>query len=105
MSQNWRGNQQRLVVGVCCGQSDQEERVDEAAFKQPEATSGLQALIATARFKCPDVCSSRNKHGEDQAIRASALMMFSHQSCQTTQVGQVFCWTCYTQADKNCLGM
>lgn len=102
VGQNWREDQQRLMVGVCCGQCDQEEGVDEASFKQPEVTSGLQDLIVTRHFKCPDVCSNSNKHGKEQSIRVSALLTSSHQRCQTTQVGRVFCWTCYTQADKNC---
>lgn len=105
VGQNWTGDQQRLMGGVCCAQCDQGEGVDEASFKQPEGTSQLQALIVTGHFQCPDVCSSRNKHGGEQAIRASVLVTFSDQRCQTTQVGQVFCWTCYTQTDKNCLGM
>lgn len=39
------------------------------------------------------------------ARRVSALVTFSNQRCQTTQGGQVFCWTCYTQAGKNYSGM
>lgn len=65
VGQNWRRHQQTLV-GVCCGQCDQEEGADEASFKQTEATSQLQAFTVTGHFKCPDVCSSRNKHGGEQ---------------------------------------
>lgn len=58
-----------VTADVCYGLSDQ-EGVDEASFKPPEATSFLQALILTGDFKCPDVCSSRNKHGGEQAIQS-----------------------------------
>lgn len=39
VGQKWRADQHRLMVSVCCGQCDQEEGVDDASFKKPEATS------------------------------------------------------------------
>lgn len=63
-------NRDSVTVGVCYGLSDQKEGVDEASFKQREATSWLQAWILTGDFKCPDVCSSRNKQGGEQAIQS-----------------------------------
>lgn len=54
-----RTPKETVTVDVCYGQCDQEEGVDEASFKQPAATSRLQALIVTGHFKCPDVCSRR----------------------------------------------
>ncbi|GAB0208907.1 hypothetical protein GRJ2_003356400 [Grus japonensis] len=58
-----------IIVGVCYRPPDQEDRVDEALYRQIGAASCSKALVLMADFNHPDICWRDNTAGHKQSRR------------------------------------
>ena len=58
-----------IIVGVCYRPPDQEERADEALYRQIGAASRSQALVLMGDFSHPDICWRDNTAGHKQSRR------------------------------------
>jgi len=58
-----------IVVAACYRPPDQEERVDEAAYRQLEATSRSQTLVFMGNFSHPGKCWCDNRAAHKQSGR------------------------------------
>ncbi|GAB0181373.1 hypothetical protein GRJ2_000602600 [Grus japonensis] len=58
-----------IIVGVCYRPSNQEDRVDEALYRQIGAASCSQALVLMGDFNHPDICYTDNTAGHKQSRR------------------------------------
>ncbi|GAB0205858.1 hypothetical protein GRJ2_003051400 [Grus japonensis] len=57
------------IVGVCYGPPDQEDRMDEALYRQMGAASCSQALVLMGDFNHPNICWTDNIGGHKQSRR------------------------------------
>ncbi|GAB0175756.1 hypothetical protein GRJ2_000040800 [Grus japonensis] len=58
-----------IIAGVCYRPPDQEDRVDEALYRQIGAASRSQALVLMGDFNHPDICWRGNTAGHKQSRR------------------------------------
>ncbi|KAM9591177.1 uncharacterized protein ACIBXB_006074 isoform 2-T3 [Morphnus guianensis] len=58
-----------IIVGVCYRSPDQEDRADEALYRQIGAASCSQALVLMGDFNHPNICWRDNTAGHKQSRR------------------------------------
>jgi len=56
-----------IIVGVCYRPPGQEDRADEALYRQTGAASSSQALVFTGEFSQPDICWQDSTAGHKQS--------------------------------------
>ena len=64
-----RAGTRDIIVEVCYRPADQEDREDEALYRQIGAASHSQALVLMGDFNHPDICWRDNTAGHKQSRR------------------------------------